>query len=328
MILAVYSIAHFFVDAVCAAAIFSNDELIPYILMYDLLAFSTQGITGILTDIIGKAKYVAFAGGILVAAGAILPIPVPVRVCMLGLGNSIFHVGGGAVILKGSDFKAYPLGIFVAPGSLGLVAGTLFPTGTLYFAMALAAFCIFIFILKPAIPSSDNAENSLFTGKPFMKLLIPVLILSAVSIRSIGSYAVSFPWKDTVLLTVILGVCVMLGKMAGGFILDRIKAVPLILLTVPLAGIFISFFSGNMVLSLIGQFLLNCSMPLTLYLLYRIMPEYPGFSFGLAASFLFPGMLIGKSLEISPVVMIVIFAVNAVMLLFSVNILKKGGSMI
>lgn len=328
MILAVYSIAHFLVDAVCAAAIFSNDELIPYILMYDLLAFSTQGITGILTDVIGKAKYVAFAGGILVAISAMLPIPVPVRVCMLGLGNSIFHVGGGAVILKGSDFKAYPLGIFVAPGSLGLVLGTLFPASKLYFIIALAVACILMFLLKTVKPSANETKGNLFTGKPYMKLLIPILILSAISIRSIGSYAVSFPWKDTVLLTVILGVCIMLGKIAGGFILDKIKAMLLILLTVPLAGIFISFFSGNMVLSLIGQILLNCSMPLTLYLLYRIMPEYPGFSFGLAASFLFPGMLIGKSLEISPVVMIVIFAVNAVMLLYAANTLKKGGSMV
>ena len=38
-----------------------------------------------------------------------------------------------------------------------------------------------------------------------------------------------------------------------------------------------------------GQFLLNLTMPVTLWLLYLAMPDSPGFAFGLAASALWPG---------------------------------------
>ena len=48
-----------------------------------------------------------------------------------------------------------------------------------------------------------------------------------------------------------------------------------------------------------GQFFLNLSMPITLYLLYRCLPDSPGFAFGLAASALWPGALIGGMLPTS-----------------------------
>ena len=38
-------------------------------------------------------------------------------------------------------------------------------------------------------------------------------------------------------------------------------------------------------------------MPVTLWLMYRALPDQPGFSFGLAASALWPGTILGKLLE-------------------------------
>jgi hypothetical protein len=63
-------------------------------------------------------------------------------------------------------------------------------------------------------------------------------------------------------------------------------------------------------------------MPVTLMLLYRAMPNNPGFSFGLAASMLFPGLLAGNLLNgighqsfMTPVLFL-IFALNAGILSF------------
>ena len=42
---------------------------------------------------------------------------------------------------------------------------------------------------------------------------------------------------------------------------------------------------------------LNLTMPVTLWLMYRALPDQPGFSFGLAASALWPGTILGKLLE-------------------------------
>lgn len=46
-----------------------------------------------------------------------------------------------------------------------------------------------------------------------------------------------------------------------------------------------------------GQFLLNLTMPVTLWLLYLAMPDSPGFAFGLAASALWPGTLVGRMMN-------------------------------
>ena len=116
----------------------------------------------------------------------------------------------------------------------------------------------------------------------------------------------------------------MAGKTAGGFILDKIKAGWLIVFSVVLAGPLIAFFTHNVTLSIIGQFLINCSMPLTLIMLYRMLPDYPGFSFGLAASFLFPGMIIGLRISLSNPIILLIFTINAALLLGAVKIMKKG----
>ena len=59
------------------------------------------------------------------------------------------------------------------------------------------------------------------------------------------------------------------------------------------AAVCIAVFSAYPAPSLLGQFLLNLTMPVTLWLLYRAMPAEPGFAFGLAAAALWPGTVAG-----------------------------------
>ena len=40
-------------------------------------------------------------------------------------------------------------------------------------------------------------------------------------------------------------------------------------------------------------------MPVTLWLLYRAMPDFPGFAFGLAASALWPGTIAGRLMHLT-----------------------------
>jgi FSR family fosmidomycin resistance protein-like MFS transporter len=328
MTLIAYSIAHFLTDAVCASAIFSSQEMIPYILMYDLLAFSTQGITGIMADVIKRYRYIAIAGGLMTALAALLPIPVALKVCLIGIGNSTFHVGGGAAVLKGSSNKATPLGIFVAPGSMGLLLGMLFPSIMIYVSIALLLISIGLIWMKEYQSIEPSKDSSTFSmsgmNKKVYTLIIIAIILISVSVRSMASYSISYPWKNTITLSILLGVFVMMGKAAGGFILDKIKAVPVIILSVLISGPVIAFLSSSILPSLVGQFLINCSMPLTLYMLYRMLPDYPGFAFGLAASFLFPGMAVGLGLQLSNFIILLIFMSNAILLYIAVKIMKKG----
>ena len=92
----------------------------------------------------------------------------------------------------------------------------------------------------------------------------------------------------------ILTVFVVLGKIAGGFLCDCLGPSGTALWTVPAAAVLVAFLSAYAVPSVIGQFLVNLSMPVTLWLLFRMLPDAPGFAFGLAASALWPGTIAGQ----------------------------------
>jgi len=130
--ISVYSISHALVDAACAAIIFAivapgQDEyrnLLQLIIIYDILAFSTQPIFGLLADTFRAPVRSAVLGILLIAASTLfLPIPL-LAALMAGIGNALFHVGGGVISLNLASGKAALPGIYVAPGALGLMIGT------------------------------------------------------------------------------------------------------------------------------------------------------------------------------------------------------------
>jgi FSR family fosmidomycin resistance protein-like MFS transporter len=108
---------------------------------------------------------------------------------------------------------------------------------------------------------------------------------------------VQFPWNTTSGMAMLLALFVFAGKSAGGFICDRVGVRPTAMISLIPAAILIVFCSQWMLPSLMGQFLLNLTMPVTLWLLYQAMPDSPGFAFGLAASALWPGTLVGRMIN-------------------------------
>jgi hypothetical protein len=92
---------------------------------------------------------------------------------------------------------------------------------------------------------------------------------------------------------------VFAGKALGGFVCDRLGAKKAALISIPAATVCIALFYGSAAASLLGQLLLNLTMPITLWLLYCAMPDAPGFAFGLAASALWPGTLGGMLIELT-----------------------------
>ena len=290
-VLMINSAAHFLVDATCAAALFGGgvEALVPALLLYNTLAFSTQCLVGLLTDRIGRCKSISAAACLLVAAGFFLPLPPMAKAAAVGLGNSLFHVAAGTVTLERSGGKAWPLGVFVAPGSLGLALGTLYPGFGWLFAALLALCGAGIAFLKVPLPDKGSLEPAPRGGG-----LLAVLLLLAVAARALGGTAVDFPWKTGAALSVMTACYVLAGKAAGGFLCDRLGAGRTVLFSLPAAALLIAFGAESMGLSLLGQFLLNLTMPVTLLLIYRCLPKEPGFAFGLAASALWPGTLAGQ----------------------------------
>ena len=299
MLLFVHSAAHLLVDAVCAAALFGplkgQEDLTALILLYNTLAFSTQCLVGLAADRIGKHRISAAAAMLCVAAGFFLPLPALLRVMLIGLGNSVFHVAAGTETMINSGGKAAPLGVFVAPGAIGIAVGTLFPAlGPVLAGLLILAAAASLLVKAPVQPAVKRPGAA-----PRSPLAAVLLLTAAVSVRAVGGASVSFPWQTGPLLILLATGCVFAGKFAGGFLCDRVGAGWAAWLSVPLAAVLITFCETWMAPSLLGQFALNLTMPITLWLLYCAMPKNPGFAFGMAASALWPGTLLGKLIHLS-----------------------------
>jgi hypothetical protein len=72
-------------------------------------------------------KAVKLAACIFAALACMAPLPALLKAAALGLANCFFHVSAGAETLNASGGRAAPLGVFVAPGAIGLALGTLYP---------------------------------------------------------------------------------------------------------------------------------------------------------------------------------------------------------
>ncbi len=311
------ALAHFLVDAVCIAALFGaklgGTDVAKEIIIYNTLAFSTQCVVGLLTDRVKRCAELETAAMLLVAAGFFAPVPLVWKVVMIGTGNSVFHVCGGTLCLQRSGGRAAPLGAFVAPGALGVALGRLWPSYGTGLAAALMVCAVGLFaanraamrfvpeaapVNAPVRPQEPHGEEKKPAVDKF-PLAAVAMLTAAVAVRAIGGSVVSYPWAGGALHVLLIAVFVFLGKAAGGYLCDRRGPVAAALVSILPAALLTVFFSASMPLSLAGQLLLNLSMPVTLWLLYRLMPGEPGFAFGLAASALWPGTVAGVFIRLT-----------------------------
>ena len=352
------AIAHFLVDAVCVSAVLGfgaeGMQLSNAVVLYNTLAFSTQCLVGLLLDRINSKRVAGSAGSVrrsgllaslgmmLVAAGAMTGLissrssgMLFAMVVAVGLGNSLFHVAGGIVTLEKSGGKAAPLGVFVAPGAFGVTLGTLYPKIAAAAATALAVFAVIGALMYSgrvfagALLDDEGRSGAVIgNGDPGFPMAPAVLLTAAVAVRAIGGSAAVFSWKQGAFDALLLTLFVFLGKSLGGFMCDRIGAEKSALASILPAAVLTAFFAGNMALSLAGQLLINLTMPVTLWLLYRLMPKEPGLAFGLAASALWPGTIIGMLIKLTgpaqAALIIISFLFGAGAVIYSERYLRRG----
>jgi FSR family fosmidomycin resistance protein-like MFS transporter len=290
--LIVYGTMHALIDATCAGVIFtiSKKELVStpdfynLVLLYGILAFGLQALLGLALDYYKAPRVTALAGCILTGVSTFLFWFFPFwGVVLAGLGNALFHIGGGTISLNLTPQKATAPGIFVAPGAFGLFAGTLIGKSGLFtawpFLVLLFIFSILMFaIRKPEIDYDRKRE----TEKKLNYFgIIFLFIFLAVAIRSLVGFVLVFPWKSNSLLALLLTMGVVLGKASGGILADKIGwvkvAVGASLWSIP----FLVFGANIYYLAIFGIFLFNMTMPITLTALSNMLPGRPAFAFGL-----------------------------------------------
>ena len=275
-----YAAVHFLVDGVCAWAMLGRfDGDYSGLLVYNFCAFALQLPFGAVLDRLGGRKtplIFAFFGCALTILG------VMIHPAVLGLGNALFHVGGGVDVIRDGG-KCEKLGIFVAPGALGLYLGGLL-AGKVPWLLILAA------LMMAALLSLVRGPGEISTA-PSQKrpILLLICCFLVVVLRSFVGFQVAFSWKAGWLAFAAV-LAVVLGKMAGGWLAARFDARRVTACSLGVAAI--CYALGNIPLfGLLALLCFNMTMPLTLYALWRRFPEYPGSVFGCLTLALFVGFL-------------------------------------
>lgn len=298
-----YAFAHLVVDAACAFLMLnvldSSQHLIVSLLIYNALAFVLQVPIGYMVDAFLQPKLAALFGLLLVASSFLCWNSLFPALILVGIGNALFHVGGGSLILSLEAKRATFSGLYVAPGGIGLVFGTFLSTTSinvhlLFFPLFLLLLCAALYFVQ--IPTFHRVKVIKKTSN--WSLLIVVLILIPIIVRSLIGLSFDFPWKENPMLLWFLTAAVAGGKIVGGVLADRFG-----LLNVGVGGMLfaaplLAFFHIIPLLGLLGVFLFNFTMPVTLIAIFSLMPNRKGLTFGLTTAALFIGalpVLLGKS---------------------------------
>ena len=139
--------------------------------------------------------------------------------------------------------------------------------------------------------TNKQGNDSFISGKVTGVFLL-LLIMLMVAGRSFAGEAFTTGVTKGAMLILVLGGVSMLGKMAGGWIAQSMGIWKALLFLV--AGTVLCFFGKDLHIAvmLTGLFLINCTMPITLYWANALLKGYEGLAFGLLAAALIPGYLL------------------------------------
>jgi MFS transporter, FSR family, fosmidomycin resistance protein len=297
-----YALVHLAIDAACAFLLLGvldlGNQFVITLLAYNALAFVLQAPLGLLIDKWLNPKLAALLSLMLVASAFLVWDVLFPALILAGVGNALFHVGGGSLVLSIKQKTATFVGLFVAPGAIGLALGTYL--SSLHVVTSLWMFPIGLIGLSLLIiftPIPNFTRDKVEKGSSNFEFLIVTLILIPVIVRSLIGLSVDFPWKEHHGMLWILISAIALGKIVGGMLTDRFGlqkvGVGGMLLSAPL----LAFFPAVPILGLFGVFVLNFSMPVTLIAVWKLMPNRRGLAFGLTTVALFMGalpVLLGK----------------------------------
>ncbi|HPF53256.1 MAG TPA: hypothetical protein P5116_00480 [Eubacteriales bacterium] len=324
-----YSVAHFCVDFACAFLMFRSGAaaggFIAAVILYNFCAFALQMPFGAILDRLNRNSLFACLGCALVALSSLcMGVPL-LLVTLAGLGNALFHVGGGIDVLNGSEHKCGALGVFVSPGAFGIYFGTILGKGqdlSIFVPVGLVLISAALLPLLCGPIHSRNADVKRIEPPESGEVGALLLLFAVVMLRSFVGLIQSFPWKSQGSWGLILVCAVVLGKTAGGFLADFIGIKRAAVISLGLSVV-LYLFSANPYAGVTAVFLFNMSMPMTLWAAAKILYNLKGFAFGMLTLALFIGYLpaqlgLGSSLT-QPWVYAVFTAISLVLLYFGVR---------
>ena len=302
-IVIIYSIIHFIVDLACATLLTNmvsqmiGQDLNVFIaiIIYNFFAFAVQLPVGVIADKANKNALCSAIGCLLVALAYCFTDYEIVACIIAGLGNSMFHVGGGIDVLNISDKKATLSGIFVSTGAMGIFLGQKSSSigveeNYVLIVLLIISALLLINLYMKIRDRVNNEEAIIPTVNRKMIVAIMCLIITVV-IRSYVGLILAFEWKSNFVLALISIFAVVFGKMLGGIIGDRIGFIKTSLISLISSAVLFLFAFENSILGILAILLFNMTMPITLTALSNVLFNNKGMAFGLLTFALFIGAI-------------------------------------
>ncbi len=286
-----YGAVHGIVDFSCAALLFAVMRLQGYsiagalgiFVLYNACAFGLQFLLGMIVDRYRMPKESAFLGVAWILCACFFTDYFVLVALISGIGNALFHVGAGSISLTVAPGKAAPVGLFTAPGFVGLTVGTLFgqSDSAYHFAVivgVLLVSLVFLFFAPVIHGDATRRTPNTFTKSIYVAIFC---ILLAVSVRALYGFHITFPWMDNgALFTLFVG-AVACGKACGGFIADRWGWRTVSMFALGCAIFLLPFFGHVPVLIFVGVWCFHLVTPVIFALLGRLFPGRSAFAFGI-----------------------------------------------
>jgi FSR family fosmidomycin resistance protein-like MFS transporter len=295
-------LVHACVDATTVTVVFraanahelTTSHAFALVLGYDLLAFGSQVVLGVGADR-WKAQGAATRLGLLLSAVSVACITSQPVVAMLlaALGNALFHMGAGGLILGRDRRRSAPSGIFVAPGALGLAFGLTYgklpdlgPAWPLALLLGVGLLATWRWTSRANLDMRPaNTGHLLDPAQAQPRLgtwpwLILSLLLLSVAVRSLVGFSAARGIPSNAWLFFGIPCGAFAGKAIGGLIADRYGWIETSLLAlVASAPCIVLGFKHTLVL-LCGICLFQMTMPVTLAAVARLMPDRLSTAFG------------------------------------------------
>ena len=316
---AVCALMHFLVDGLCVCCLYlllsayGGVALVGAFVLYNVLAFLTQPLTGMLADsrrflpmlLPMAVMFLAIAvmlASLSLASHSLTPhlslLTSLIVAIPLGLGNSLFHVWGGKTVAVSTGNDPRALGVFVSTGACGLAVGMVLHTRwALYLFLVLIAVLV---VIVMRIPSKTVAPmytllsaNSM--RKPWLVWALLLLLMGFVLFRSFLGETLTTGVAKGGAMALLIGGIAMAGKAAGGWLAHGFGL--LSAFGFALAGAIVCLMLKSAVPELWfpGLLFINGTMAVTLCWANGVMLGREGLSFGLLAAALMPGYMLGMA---------------------------------
>ena len=305
------ALLHLLVDGLCVCSLyliassFPVSRLVGIFLTYNVLAFLTQPLTGLLADHMARKHWLLLAS-VLLLTMAVLATSVVMALgtsalgimlvaVLLGMGNSLFHVWGGKQVAVKTNNDMRALGVFVSTGAFGLAIGFVFFSWPLLYVFLLLICLLAVGVVREPEGSSQESEDERQETRSWSQLFVILAVVGlmlAVMLRSFVGEAFSSGITKSSMMVLLIGGLSMLGKMAGGWIARQMGIVKMLVMVLLVVMACYLFKDHGLVILLVGLFAVNCTMPVTLYLVNLVLPGKEGLAFGLLAAALIPGYIL------------------------------------